>query len=50
MPTPTTEGAKVVAPSEYQALMQAAFAHIHPPGDWKGPINCLVPWGRPACT
>jgi hypothetical protein len=35
----------IVTNDQHADLLRAAFAQIHPPGDWKGPIDALVPYG-----
>lgn len=30
--------------NQHAELMRFAFGQIHDPDDWRGPIDCVVPW------
>lgn len=30
--------------TDYPALLRCAFNQVCDPQDWKGPIDCIVPW------
>lgn len=44
--TPVTPKARILVerPGAYSLLLQTAFNQICDPQDWKGPIDCVVPW------
>lgn len=44
LPIDVTEKTVMVSLFDYQALMQSAFDQVCDKADWKGPIDCIVPW------
>ena len=44
LPDTVTDKTRILSVDAHATLMRIAFDQVCDPTDWKGPIDCIVPW------